>query len=124
MPPAHQDVSNFIQSSFRSVWDIELLRVLRASGGVSRTPADLVNELRASELVVTKGLEGLLASGLVVTDADGAARYAPASEELDQLSEATEQLYRRSPDAVRRMIVTAANPGISAFADAFKLRKD
>ena len=30
----------------------------------------------------------------------------------------------RSPDAVRRMIVAATSPGITAFADSFRLRKD
>ena len=43
---------------------------------------------------------------------------------MDKLVEQAEALYATSPDAVRRMIVAASNPGITAFADAFRLRKD
>ena len=39
---------------------------------------------------------------------------------VDQL----ESLYAVRPDAVRRAIVSATSSGASAFADAFKLRKD
>lgn len=114
----------FIRASFRTVWDLELLRYLRRTPDQNHHPATLVTGLRASELVVANSLSALLAAGLIVTDADGSARYAPANQDLDQLCSAAEQLYNRSPDAVRRMIVTAASPGISAFADAFRLRKE
>jgi hypothetical protein len=36
----------------------------------------------------------------------------------------TEALYARSPDAVRRMIISASHGGLTAFADAFRIRKD
>ncbi len=74
--------------------------------------------------MVTQSIEGLTAAGLVLADADGSARYGPASDDLDRLAERAEALYAKSPDAVRRMIVAAANPGITAFADAFRLWKD
>jgi hypothetical protein len=74
--------------------------------------------------VVTQSVGSLTAAGLVLADADGSARYNPASDDLDRLVEGAEALYARSPDAVRRMIVAAANPAITAFADAFRLRKD
>ena len=35
-----------------------------------------------------------------------------------------ESLYAVRPDAVRRAIVSTGSSGASAFADAFKLRKD
>lgn len=124
MAPTKQDVSNFIRTSFRSVWDIELLCYLRLTPGINQPPPKMVADLRASELVVANSLAALLANGLIVVEADGSARYAPASENLDRMSMAAQELYQRSPDAVRRMIVSAANPGIAAFADAFRLRKD
>ena len=34
------------------------------------------------------------------------------------------EFYGHSPDKVRRLIVAQANPGVTAFADAFKLRKE
>lgn len=114
----------FIRASFRTVWDLEVLRYLRRMPDQNHDPADLVAGLRASELVVANSMSALLAAGLIVIDADGSARYAPVNSDLDRLTIAGEQLYSRSPDAVRRMIVTAASPGLSAFADAFRLRKD
>ena len=74
--------------------------------------------------MVTQSVGALAAAGLIVTEDDGGARYAPASDELDGLVAEAEGLYGSSPDAVRRMIVAAANAGITAFADSFRLRKD
>ena len=122
--PSEHDVAAFIRASFRSVWALELLRMLRQNQDRILSRDEMVAGLRGSDLVVTQGVDTLSAAGLVVTEDDGGARYRPATAELDALVEATEALYRTSPDAVRRMIVAAANPGITAFADAFRLRKD
>jgi hypothetical protein len=123
-PEGQDEVAAFIRASFRSVWDLELLCHLRRTPSENQHPASLVGGLRASDLVVANSLSALLAAGLIVAEADHSVRYAPVSADLDRLAEGAEALYRRSPDAVRRMIVTAANPGIAAFADAFRLRKD
>jgi len=122
--PSDEDVSSFIRSTFRSVWALELLCFLRQGRARSLSHQEMVAGLRGSDLVVTQSVESLMAAGLVVAEADGSARYNPASEELDRLVERAEALYARSPDAVRRTIVAAANPAITAFADAFRLRKD
>jgi hypothetical protein len=46
------------------------------------------------------------------------------SEDLDAMVAAVETAYLYSPDAVRRLIVAGVSPGIDAFAEAFRLRKD
>lgn len=122
--PTHDDVDSFIRATFRSVWALELLCFLRQNRDRDVSHADMVAGLRGSDLVVTQSVEALTAAGLVLVEADGSARYAPASEDLDGLVVQAEAFYASSPDAVRRMIVAAANPGITAFADAFRLRKD
>ena len=122
--PSREDVPSFIRDTFRSVWGLELLCFLRQNRTRNLSHAEMVAELRGSDLVVSQGLATLSAAGLIVVEADGSARYAPASDDLDSLVEQAEALYASSPDAVRRMIVAAANPGITAFADAFRLRKD
>jgi DNA-binding FadR family transcriptional regulator len=122
--PAKQDVSSFIGATFRSVWALELLCYLRQNRDRSLTHSEMVQGLRGSDLVVTQSLSALEASGLILSEPGGGARYAPASPDLDALAEKTQALYGKSPDAVRRLIVSATNPGISAFADAFRLRKD
>lgn len=122
--PADQALQSFISSSFRSVWAIELMLHLKRHADRSWSKADLVDALRASELVVSNGIHSLLAAGLVVQDDDDHTRYAPASPEIGKMADATEALYAKKPDAVRRMIVASATDGVTAFADAFRLRRD
>jgi hypothetical protein len=122
--PSKQEVSTFIRSTFRSVWALELLCFLRQNRDRSLSQPEMVAGLRGSDLVVTQSVESLAAAGLVIAEADGWARYGPVSADLEDMVAHTAALYAKSPDAVRRMIVAAANPGITAFADAFRLRKD
>ncbi|HEV2746181.1 MAG TPA: hypothetical protein VGW34_02660 [Allosphingosinicella sp.] len=119
-----QEVSSFIRATFRSVWALELLLYLRNNSGRSWSQAEMVAGLRSSDLVVVQSTDSLGAAGLILLEEDGAARYRPASGELDRLVEGTQALYAKSPDAVRRMIIAAANGGLTAFADSFRLRKD
>lgn len=122
--PSEQDIESFIRATFRSVWALELLCFLRQNRDRSLAHDEMVAGLRGSDLVVTQSVESLAAAGLVLNEADGSAQYRPADPELDTLVEASEALYGKSPDAVRRMIVSGSNPSITAFADAFRLRKD
>lgn len=122
--PSKAEVASFIRATFRSVWALELLCFLRQNRSRSLSHEEMVTGLRGSDLVVTQSVEALTAAGLVLVEEDGSARYAPASEELDRLVVRAEALYGTSPDAVRRMIVSSANSGITAFADSFRLRKD
>jgi hypothetical protein len=60
---------------------------------------------------------------LASIDGEGAV-YMPINDEVNACVEQVEKLYLARPDAVRRVIVSARASGASAFADAFKLRKD
>lgn len=84
---------------------------------------ELISTLRASELVVNKALDELVAAGLVSFEGDGA-RYMPVSDDIGRHVKELDKLYSARPDAVRRAIVSASASGATAFADAFKLRKD
>ena len=84
----------------------------------------MVAGLRGSDQVVSQSVAALGAAGLAVGEKAGAARYRPASARLGALFEAAEALYLKRPDAVRRTIVSAANPGITAFAESFRLWGD
>ena len=122
--PSKQEVTSFIRATFRSVWSLELLLFLRNHDDRGWTAHDLVTALRGSEVIVSQSIDSLVAAGLVSADADGAARFTPVSEDLRRLVDGTERMYAKSPDAVRRMIIASANEGLTAFADAFKLRKE
>jgi predicted transcriptional regulator len=116
------ELFSFIGSSFRSVWALELLLLLkREHRPWSRD--ELITTLRASELVVNKAIDELVAAGLISVEGDGA-RYMPVSEDIAKNVKQVEKVYSARPDAVRRAIVSASASGATAFADAFRLRKD
>ena len=122
MKSSNEDILRFIASSFRSVWALELLLVLKSEQR-SWSSDEVVTTMRASDLVVTKGLDALEAAGLVSNNEDKA-QYMPVSKDVATLVDDAEELYAKRPDAVRRAIVSASAVDATAFADAFKLRKD
>ena len=119
-----KDVSEFLRSTFRSIWSLELLFLLADDATRCWSNPELVAALRASELVVSQSVDNLTAAGLVVPEPAECVRYGPLSTALHQQVLAVRTLYMRSPHAVRRMIVRAQPGSIAAFADAFKFRKD
>jgi len=116
------DLLRFIGSSFRSVWALELLLVLKRERRVW-SHDELVSTMRASDLVVDKAVNALVAAGLATAEGSGVI-FMPINDEVAACIDQLEELYAVRPDAVRRVIVSASSSGASAFADAFKLRKD
>jgi hypothetical protein len=117
------DLIEMVESSFGSVWSLELLLVLYSQPKRAWTSDELVRELRSSEVVVSQGIEGLVASGLVIPEADGTVRYGPASRAQDKLVSMLEEEYRKKPTAIRRLIVQNPADKLRTFADAFVLKK-
>lgn len=125
MATSRQELANFIRSSFRSVWSLELLLFLKMHRERSWSRADLIVALRGSDLLVARSTDALLAAGLVDVDESGSAVYRAASVDLDRWVTEVEAEYARSPDAVRRIIVAGVAGGdLAAFADAFRWRQD
>jgi len=122
--PGKHEVMRFIRSTFRSVWALEMLCLLRKHADRGWTEIEIVAALRASDLIVRQSLSALTAAGLVTVSVEGQVRYQPATPALDTLVDAAERLYARSPDAVRRLIVASATGDLAAFADAFRFRRD
>lgn len=122
MSASDHELLRSIGSTFRSVWALELLLLLKNDQRAWPT-SELVARLRASELVVTNALAGLTAAGLTSVDSEGAS-YQPASEDIGNFADRAQQLYASRPDAVRRAIIASSTGGASAFANAFRLRKD
>ena len=111
----------FIAASFPSVWALELLLILKNERR-AWTNSQLVEKLRASELVVNNSIDALVSAGLASIE-DGGATYLPVSQEVGADIERAEQLYRSRPNKVRRAIVAASTSSATAFADAFKIRR-
>jgi hypothetical protein len=118
------DIAAFLRAHFKSVWALELLLFLKSHAKKAWTGEQLVEALRTSETIVTTSLASLLAGGLITHDPDKGAQYGPASEDLSRLVDVTQALYAKKPDAVRRVIVSSAATGLSAFANSFRLRND
>ena len=122
MSSPDEDVLRFIAATFPSVWALELLLALKRERR-PWTSEQLVTTLRASDLVVSKALDALVAAGTASVDEQGAV-YLPVNKDVESCVEQVEQLYRSRPNTVRRAIISAATSGAAAFADAFRLRKD
>ena len=122
MASSTDNLLRFIGSSFQSVWALELLLILKRDRRL--WPHDeLVATMRASELVVSKAVDSLVAAGLASVEGEEVI-YMPINDYVATCVDELESLYAVRPDAVRRAIVSAGSSGASAFADAFKLRKD
>lgn len=119
-----REIEEFIGDSFSSVWDLELLSALLDRPGNSATATDLVERMRASELVLERSIEALVTAGLAMMDETGALSFHPVNETVESLARQARDFYVRFPGRVRRLIVTRQTPGLNAFADAFRLRKD
>ena len=117
-------LQSFIASSFRSVWALEVLQFLAAHRDTSFAHAELIERLRVSDVVVANSVAALAAAGLIVVDANQRISFGVASPDQLQLVEAAIARYATRPDQVRRVIVSGTAPGITAFADAFRLRKE
>ena len=122
MISSDDDLLRFVAASFPSVWALELLLLLR-SDPRTWSREELVKALRASELVVTNAVDGLVIAGLASVEPKGVV-YLPVNPDVERQVAGVEKLYRARPNAVRRAIVSAASCSATAFADAFKLRRD
>lgn len=122
--PERQQLESFIGTSFRSVWALEVLQFLVAHPESSFAPEEVIAALRVSDAVVSQSVQNLSAAGLAVVNDEGQVGFCVLSADLDALVREAIDFYRRRPDKVRRLIVAESSPGVTAFADAFKLRKD
>ena len=117
------EVRQFVQDVFGSVWTLEVLLLLKRRE--KPMPLEgIESELRASRAVVEQAADSLFRAGLVLVEGPAAVVYAPSSPDLRALVEETETLYAQRPDALRRIIVSGRVTDISAFSDAFRIRRD
>ncbi len=116
------DALTLLRGSIRSVWALELILLLRRHSDRDWSDADLVRELRGSEVVVQEALAGFRGAGLLVAQADGSHCYQPAAPMLDQWVEEIEQAYAIRPSAIIREIFAAPGNKVQIFADSFRFR--
>ena len=122
--PTDADIEEFIRDSFASIWDLEVLCELLARPAAAPTAAELVERMRASEQVVAQGAAALVTAGIAVLDGEQRLHFQPVNDAVAACARLACDFYARFPGRTRRLIVGRRAPGLNAFADAFRLRKD
>ena len=117
-------LEDFIADTFVSVWTLELLSLLLESSAPQLSRAELVERLRASDAVVSQGVAALVSAGLAIVDDEDRVDFRPINAELEHCARQSVDFYRKFPGRARRLIISRSAPGLAAFADAFRLRKE
>lgn len=117
------EILEFAGASFRSVWALELVLLLRRTRDRSWGAAELLKELRSSHVVVVEALNNLIAAGLVVEEDSGRYRY-NASGRLEQTIGELERFYALKPTLVMRQIVNSPNSKLQILSDAFRIKDE
>lgn len=113
----------FIRLTFRSVWSVELLLLLRSRPDQVWTRDQLIQSLRASDQVLSRSVDDLAGAGLI-HDENGFVHYQPEAA-IEETVTALTQLYISRPATVRRLIAGgSADDQLTRFADAFRLRRE
>lgn len=115
------DATAFARMAIGSVSALELLILLRRERQHYHRMAELVRELRSSELAVGKALNHLIKFGLAAGDADAGYHYQQGSEQLDAICERVETVYARRPVSLIRALLEAPDAKLRLFADAFRI---
>ncbi len=118
------DIEQFICDSFSSIWDLELLTAALGMPDEGLTARELVDRMRASELVVEQGIASLVAAGIGGVDREGRFQFRPVNEDVEKNARRAHEFYQRFPGRARRLMIARQSPGLNAFADAFRLGKD
>lgn len=122
--PTERALEDFIADTFVSVWTLELLSLLLDSSGSRFSQAELVERMRASDAVVSQGVSALVSAGIAIVDERGCVDFRPINPELEDCARQAVDFYRKFPGRARRLIISRSAPGLAAFADAFRLRKE
>lgn len=119
-----REIEQFIATSFTSIWDIELLAQLLEGANEPLEAEILIGRMRASELVVQQGVTVLVAAGIASLDESGRIAFTPVNADVERLARQACEFYRRFPNRARQIMIARQAPGLTAFANAFRLRKE
>ncbi len=118
------NVESFIRDEIDSVPHLEALLLLWRNTPKAWSAAQIARQLYVPHGQAAAIGEDLHRRGLIARDASGSFFYDESRGELNGLLEAVDKTYRRDLIRISGIIHSKASPGIRAFADAFRLRKD
>jgi predicted transcriptional regulator len=116
------DLPIFIRRHLGSVWALEILLLLRREPRRPWTLAEIVQELRAADALVSASLARFEKQGLAVLEATSMYSYRPASPDIATLCDAAEVAFRERPVATINLI-SAPEDRLQKLADAFRIRR-
>lgn len=118
------DILEFAGASFRSVWALELLLMLRRTRDRNWGTAEILRELRSSQVAVIEALDNLTVAGLVAAEEGERYRYS-ATGRLEEAVSELAQLYALKPAVVMRQIVNSpSNAKLQILSDAFRIKDE
>lgn len=117
------EILEFAGASFRSVWALELLLMLRRTRNRNWGASEILKELRSSQVVVVEALNNLIAAGLVIEEDCARYRY-NASGRLEEAISDLDRLYELKPAVVMRQIVNSPNTKLQILSDAFRIKDE
>jgi hypothetical protein len=120
--PSEDEILDFAAASFRSIWALELLLMLRRTRDRSWMPAEIIKELRSSTFVVNHALNNLIAAGMVLEEDSGSYRYSGVSG-FEEMIDEVESLYAVKPTRLMQKIVNSQNSKLQILSDAFRIKK-
>jgi predicted ArsR family transcriptional regulator len=123
----HEDAPNverFIRDEIDSVPHLEALLLLWRNAPSARSASELAEQLYIHPGQAHAIADDLQRRGLIARDGSGSFFYDTSRPELNELVEEVEATYRRELIRISGIIHSKASPGIRAFADAFRFRKE
>ncbi len=126
-PGIPSEVATFVQTSFSSVEELELLMVLHARPDQGWTPEALAKELGSTPGSIIRRASGFAALGIIAPFPGVGSpniAYAPATTALAEALHAVVLAYRQRRIAMITLIYEKPHDPLRSFSDAFRLRKD
>lgn len=117
-------VDRFLLDQIDSVPHLEALLLLWRNAPRACTAAQIAEQLYIAPAHGAAIAEDLHHRGLIARNPDSAFFYDTASEPRNQLLAALHTTYRTDLIRISGIIHSKASPGVRAFADAFRFRKD
>ena len=116
------DVRSLIAQHIGSVLELDVLLAMRTETGTSPA-AGVARELRLNEEATAEALEKFTAAGFLKREGTGY-RFEPRTAGLSRAVNSLAEAYARRRVTVIGFIYSGPSESVSAFADAFKLRKE
>lgn len=119
------EAEDFVARIIESIHQVELLMLLRRTPDRWWTAEAIAHELRESAMIVSAGLVGLRAHGLVAVQGlvPMTYRYEPSSMRLHAGVESLAAAYEGTPLVLAKAVATKSGQTLRTFADAFRIRR-